>query len=97
MKWSDNADKAIKKVIKSAKENAVNIYAYDKAVYISNNDNSTYETAKVSVYDMYGRQIYFNQMQLENVTRIPVSVSNSYLIVKVVSGNKTYNEKVFIK
>jgi len=80
-----------------AKENAVNIYAYNKAVYISNNNNSTYETSKVSVYDMYGRQIYFNQMQLGNTTRIPVDVSNSYLIVKVANSMGTYNQKVFIK
>jgi hypothetical protein len=80
-----------------AQENAVNIYAYNKAVYISSKDNSSNETVQVSIFDMYGREIYSAQTQLENNTRIPVNISNSYLVVRVTNGSNTYTEKVFVK
>lgn len=80
-----------------ATQNTVGIYAYDKAVYITNKENATYETAQVSIYDMYGRQIYSNQTRLENLTRIPVNVNNSYLVVRVTNGSDTFVQKVFIK
>ena len=81
----------------AAEENAVNIYAYNTAVYISNKDNGSYETADVSIYDMYGRSVYTSQTRLGNMTRIPVQVNNAYLVVRVTKGSTTYTEKVFVK
>jgi hypothetical protein len=80
----------------AAEAEKVKIYAYNKAVYISDYDNN-YTPAKVTIYDMYGRQIYFTEMQLSNMTRIPVLVNNSYLVVKVTRGSETYTQKVFVQ
>ena len=75
----------------------VNIYAWDKAVYIVNSDNINNQMFHVYIYDLYGRQIYTEKMLLSKLTRIPVSVNNKYLVVKVAKGGKVYTEKVFIK
>ncbi|NOX86399.1 MAG: hypothetical protein GXO86_10630, partial [Chlorobi bacterium] len=74
----------------------VKIYAWDKAVYISNSDNDFAE-ATINVYDLMGRKLVSTQTRLGNLTRIPVQVNNSYLVVQVVKGSNVVTEKVFIK
>ena len=81
----------------NTKEEAVNIYAYDKAVYISSKDNNNYELATVNIYDLYGRELYNAKMQLNNLTRIPVNVNNNYLVVRVTQGSHISTQKVFVK
>jgi len=77
-------------------QNTVKVYSWDKAVYISNSDNDFAE-ASIHIYDLYGRELVNTQAHLGNLTRIPVQVSNSYLVVKVVKGNNVVTQKVFIK
>ena len=77
-------------------ESSVKIYAWDKAVYISNSDNDFAE-ATINVYDLMGRKLVSTQTRLGNLTRIPVQVSNSYLVVQVVKDSNVVTEKVFIK
>ena len=81
----------------NAEDKSVNIYSYNDAVYINNTSTGMYDRASVAIYDMYGREIYFNKTQLNNLTRIPVSVRNAYLVVKVATGEKVYTEKVFVQ
>ena len=73
----------------------LNIYAYNKAVYISNADNAVQST--IFIYDLMGREVYSNNVELGSYTRIPVNVNNTYLIVKVIKGNDVVTQKVFIQ
>jgi len=77
-------------------ESTLKIYAWDKAVYISNSDNDFAE-ATINVYDLFGRKLVSTQTRLDNLTRIPVQVNNSYLIVQVIKGSNVVTEKVFVK
>ena len=49
------------------------------------------------MYDLVGRQIYSNKVELGSTTRIPVNVNNTYLIVKVIKGNEVVTQKVFVQ
>jgi len=75
----------------------VNIYAWDKTVYIANSEKQVYPAAQVYIFDLYGRQVFNRKMVLSSLTRIPVLVNNNYLIVKVIKEGKVYTGKVFIK
>ena len=77
-------------------ESSIDVYASNKAVFVTDKDN-TYEPAKIAIYDMFGRTLYASETVLNEITRIPLNVNNSYLIVRVVKGNEAYTEKVFIK
>jgi len=77
-------------------ESSLNIYAYDKAVYISNKDNNATQS-NITIYDLVGRQVYSNRIELGSSTRIPINVSNTYLIVKVIKGSEVVTQKVFIQ
>jgi hypothetical protein len=81
----------------AASDKLVNIYAWDKAVYIENKDNSNNSEVTISIFDMYGRQLYMSTSQLDNNMRVPVNVSNNYLVVRVMKDNNVYTEKVFIR
>jgi hypothetical protein len=82
--------------IANAEVSSIDVYASNKAVFVTNTDNS-FEQAKIAIYDMYGRTLYSNETQLSEITRIPLNVNNSYLVVHVVKGNEAYTEKVFLK
>ena len=77
-------------------QSAVKIYAWDKAVYISNPDNDFTE-ATIKVYDLMGRELVSTKANLGNLTRIPVRVNNTYLVVQVIKGSNVVTEKVFVK
>ena len=77
-------------------ENTIKVYAFNNAVYISNKDNNISQST-VAMYDLLGRQIYSNKIELGSSTRIPVNVSNTYLIVKVIKGNEVITQKVFVQ
>ncbi|MEJ2594076.1 MAG: T9SS type A sorting domain-containing protein [bacterium] len=80
-----------------AVEHEISIYAWDKAVYIKNPDPKLGAASQVYIYDMYGKVVLTESMHLNTLTRIPVTVSNSYLVVKVRNGDEVITEKVFIK
>ena len=78
-------------------EEFLSVYSYEEAVYIRNKKSNNSDIVKIFIYDMFGRQIYFNQTHLDNMIRIPVNVNNNYLVVKVIRENQIFTEKVFIK
>jgi hypothetical protein len=80
-----------------AENSFVHIYAWDKAVYIVNSENQTNPVANVYIFDLFGRQVYSGKIVLSSLTRIPVSVRNSYLMVRIIKEGKIYTEKVFVK
>lgn len=71
------------------------IYSWNKSIYISLAENST--SAVVEVYDLFGRKLIIKELPSLKLNRIPVNVSNTYLIVKVVDEGKTNVKKVFIR
>ncbi len=75
----------------------VDIYSYAKKIYVSLNDNNHNTASEVTVYDLFGRVVHFeNSMGLD--IEIPMNYYNSsYFIVKVMTGNSVHTEKVFIK
>jgi len=75
----------------------INIYAYDKTVYIKCKGETINHTGIVSIYDMYGRLILNKNLLPRSINKIHVPVSNNLLIVKVIKGNKMFTDKVFIK
>ncbi len=77
-------------------QNALHVYAWDKAIYISNSDNDFAE-ATIHIYDLLGRELVNTKANLGNLTRIPVEVNNSYLVVQVIKGSTVVTEKVFVK
>ena len=79
-----------------AAQNSVKVYAWDKAVYISNSDNDFAE-ATIHIYDLLGRELVNTKANLGNLTRIPVEVNNSYLVVQVIKGSNVVTERVFVK
>jgi len=74
---------------------SVQIYSYDKNVYIKKEDASS--SGYVMFYDMYGREVLSKQLEQSQLMKIPVQLNNSYLVVKVISGNKVFTSKVYIK
>ena len=75
----------------------INIYVYDKTVYIKNEGEAINQTGTVSIYDMYGRLILNKNLLPRSINKIHVPVSNNLLIVKVIKGGSLFTEKVFIK
>lgn len=75
----------------------VNIYAYDKTVYIKCKGEAINQTGIVSIYDMYGRLILNKNLLPRSINKIHVPVSNNLLIVKVIKSNRVFTGKVFIK
>lgn len=71
----------------------INIYSYGKDVYIRSTEN---RYATVTVYDLVGRIV--QQQKIENkLEKIQLNISNSYVVVKVVTDETTKTEKVYIK
>jgi hypothetical protein len=84
-------------LLTSGDENDLNIYAWDKAIYIQNPNPALGSSSLVRIYDMYGKEVYNNEMHLNNLTRIPLQMNNSYLVVKVRNGDEVVSEKVFLR
>jgi len=74
---------------------SVQIYSYGKNVYIKKEDLSAY--GQVVLYDMYGREVLAQPLEQTNLMKIPVQLSNSYLVAKVISDSKVFTSKVYIK
>jgi hypothetical protein len=68
---------------------SLNIYSYDKNVYITNNKGES----DVYIYDVLGKEIQHLKIYDENNT-IPTNVVNGTYIVRVVSKNSIQNKKV---
>ena len=74
---------------------SIQIYSYGKNVYIKKEDVST--SGYVMLYDIYGREVLAQPLEQTNLMKIPVQLSNSYLVAKVISNSKVFTSKVYIK
>jgi hypothetical protein len=76
-------------------EDHVSIYSYDKAIYISSKLNAS-KLSDINIYDLLGREILSDHIEIGNTIRIPVDISNSYVVVRVITDNKITTTKVFV-
>lgn len=76
--------------------NEISIYAYNKYVYLVNMESGSIQS-EIHIYDLLGREIYNSNQSLNGTSKIPVNVSNSYLIVKVISDNDVTTQKIFVQ
>jgi hypothetical protein len=74
---------------------SIQIYSYGKNVYIKKEDAAT--SGLVMLFDMYGREVISKPLEYTNLMKIPVQLSNNYLVAKVISNNKVFTSKVYIK
>jgi subtilisin family serine protease len=78
--------------------NGLQIYSWNKTVYIRNTDiDAELKDVQIQIFDMYGRQLDIRKMSHVSMVKIPVQVNNSYLIVKVVSDGSSSVRKVFVQ
>lgn len=73
------------------------IYSWKKDIYLKAIDNESLLNARIQIFDIYGRQLDFRETDNSLIVKIPVNVSNSYLIVKVVRESSIVVKKVFIQ
>ncbi len=81
--------------IEDQASNIFSIYSLEKNIYIKSNDHS--DNASVFITDIMGRQIANDLSLSSNLTRIPVNVSNSYLVVRIIDGEQVITKKLFVR
>ncbi len=72
---------------------AVNIYSFAKNIFINYQMN---DQAKVSVYDLMGKEILSKDLIPNNLNTITVPGEKGYYVAKVISGDRVTTRKVFI-
>jgi len=73
------------------------IYAWSKNIYVKILEESSFRNSQILVFDLFGRQITDRMVNESYKIKIPVNVSNTYLIVKVVSEGNVVVKKVFVQ
>jgi hypothetical protein len=77
-----------------SEDQSIKVYANDKNIYIHNN---TGLPANVFIYNISGMLIAEKGINNSILHRIPVNVSNAYLIIKIITKQGVYNKKVFVR
>ncbi len=73
------------------------IYSLDQTIYIHSEGPAMDEKGKLKAFNLLG-QLYFEQeIEGAELISIPVELTNSYLIVKVIKPSGVKTEKVFIR
>jgi hypothetical protein len=75
----------------------VRAYAFHKNLYIASKGDLVNETKHLTVVDMMGRTILDKTIPPGELVRVPMNLSNAYVVVRVISNDKVYTTKVFIK
>ncbi len=76
--------------------NDYSIYSSENSVYIKNN-TKLQTHGDVFVYNIMGQEVYQTGLQNIKLNRIDLYQETGYYIVKVVSSEGVYSEKVFIR
>ncbi len=77
--------------------NLVGIYSWDNKVIIKSLDENGLQDVRVEIVDMMGRQIAHREIDRLQVIKIPVQLSNTFLIVSVISEKGRVIKKVFVQ
>jgi hypothetical protein len=75
----------------------IRAYAYNKDVYIVSSGNKIGEKKQLYVYDITGRMLLNKIIPPGELVRVPVMVSDSYVIVRVITKGEVYTTKLFIR
>ncbi len=75
----------------------ISVYAYEKHIYVNCSGSAVNYVKTITVYDLLGQKVLEKTVNPGNLVKIPVTLKNSYVLVKVVSNNKVITKKVFIK
>ncbi len=75
----------------------VRAYAFNKNLYVLSRGNLVNEKKLLTVYDLTGRKLIEKTIPPGELIRIPVTLSNSYVVVRIISNGEVYTTKVFIK
>ena len=68
-----------------------------KAIYVKFVEESSFRNTQIRVFDLFGRQITDRMVNKSSMIKIPVNVSNTYLIVKVINEGNVVVKKVFVQ
>ncbi len=79
------------------KSGLIRIYSWGKYIYVKSSGTRDLKHTKIKVFDIYGREIINKNGFDTDVIKIPVRLSNIYLIVKVIDEDSTVVEKVFVR
>jgi len=74
----------------------VQIYSYGNAIYVQSSDG-TPGNGTVFVYDLMGKELYSNTLSNQALSRIVPGVMEGYYLVRVVTGEGSYNGKVYLR
>ena len=76
-------------------DNRVQIYSFGSSVYIRSTDG-TVLSGNVFIYNMIGREFYLGQLMGNTLNRITPGVNEGYYVVKVVTKNGVYTDKIYL-
>ena len=77
-------------------DNSVSIYSFRNNIYIKNNTENIIK-GEVVVYNILGEEIIRKQINNTTLNKITINKVSGNYIVRVLTNNKIYSEKVFIK
>lgn len=77
------------------KDNDLRIYSYGKGIYIS--DITGKSDGQIFVYNLMGKQMMQTKINEGTLTKINLNAPTGYYMVKVITDQKAYSGKVFIK
>ncbi|NOY97319.1 MAG: hypothetical protein GXO81_13310 [Chlorobi bacterium] len=75
----------------------VNTWANDHYLYISVSSDVSNVKKQLLVYDLLGRKMIEETLPSGELIKIPLPLSNSWVVVKIISPGKVYTNKVFVR
>ena len=72
------------------------IYSYEDFVYVKNVGAANAQ-GDVFIYDLTGRLIFQDKLQNSLVSKYTLNVNEGYYVVKVVTPDNTYHQKIYLK
>ncbi|MBN2175123.1 MAG: right-handed parallel beta-helix repeat-containing protein [Bacteroidales bacterium] len=102
---SDNSDRFllhfgpildIEEPVIAVNNDEFSIYSFDHSVYIRNNSNNLI-SGNVSIFNISGQEMGRAKLFATNLNKIDLNLNSGYYMVKVITGNNVYTQKVFIK
>jgi len=78
-------------------DNTVQIYSWNKNVYVRNNGDITPGKTLISIYDITGRLLLNKNFQNAPLISVPLNVNCNYAVVRVITCEKVTSSKVVIQ
>lgn len=77
-------------------DEAIHIYAHGKNVYVHSTGKAINLYGTLELIDLLGRTVQQLQLDKSELVAVPVTIENSYLIIRVIKGNIVKTKKLFI-